>query len=373
MSRRLVYLVPGFFGFTSLGALNYFHRVADVLGEALANRGLDADIVECTTQPTGSLRRRAQRLQNRVAETGGLEADELHFVGHSTGGLDVRLLATPGVRIGDFDIGERIGERIRSVVCVSTPHYGTPLANYFNTVLGRQLLQMVTLFATSRGGRKGIVWGGRALRLAAKVDDWLGRDDTFLDELVRRIFDSMSQDPNDPMWTFLREVASDQGVIIQLTPEAMHLYNAAVVDRPNVYYGSLLTASPNPPWNFRSRHYLAPARASMAAVFTFLHTVAGRAHRHYPYPVTDLRPWSESGVDFDIDKRTNDGIVPTLSQAYGEILDLVLADHLDIVGQFPKSLDDAFGDWLPSGSQFDEARFVAAWDRVASAICDAAA
>ena len=51
MSATRVYLVPGFFGFTSLGSLSYFHRVAETLEEALAQRGLEADVHECPTQP----------------------------------------------------------------------------------------------------------------------------------------------------------------------------------------------------------------------------------------------------------------------------------------------------------------------------------
>src|SRR5690606_22224444 len=87
MPRCHVYLVPGFFGFTSLGALNYFRRVGETLAGALVDRDCDVQVVECATQPTGSLCRRAQRVIDRVVETGGLEADSLHFVGHSTGGL----------------------------------------------------------------------------------------------------------------------------------------------------------------------------------------------------------------------------------------------------------------------------------------------
>jgi triacylglycerol esterase/lipase EstA (alpha/beta hydrolase family) len=106
-----VYLVPGFFGFSQLGSLSYFHRVDDVLGAALRERGLDADVVELSTAPTASIRRRAITVLRDVQQTGGLTADSISFVGHSTGGLDVRLLLSPGVRLVAGD-DEEVGSGI---------------------------------------------------------------------------------------------------------------------------------------------------------------------------------------------------------------------------------------------------------------------
>ena len=81
-----LYLVPGFFGFSSVGAVSYFEDVERVLGAALRRRGVDARIVGCRTQPTASIRRRAEALRLQVQRNGGLKAEALHFVGHSTGG-----------------------------------------------------------------------------------------------------------------------------------------------------------------------------------------------------------------------------------------------------------------------------------------------
>jgi triacylglycerol lipase len=368
MTRCHVYLVPGFFGFTSLGALNYFHRVSEVLGKALAERGFEAQVVECATQPTGSIRRRAERVIERVIETGGLEAEALHFVGHSTGGLDIRLLMSPNLRLREDRAEERIGARTRSVTCVATPHFGTPVANFFTTVLGRQILRLLTLMATTGSGRHTVVMASRLVRLVAKLDDWVGRDQTFLDTVVAQLFDRLTAHPDDPMWRFLRDVASDQGAIIQLTPESMHLFNAAVGDRADTRYASLVTAAPRPPWRYWAPQYLSVSRASMASLFLLLQIIASRAHRHYPYPHESVEKLMAFDCGVPIDHRTNDGIVPTQSQAYGEVLDVVVADHLDVVGQFRGAAGDPHADWLPSGSKFDEARFRHAWARVADAI-----
>ena len=99
MAKRIVFLVPGFFGFSSVGELSYFHDVEDALRRSLLRRRIGAEVIRCETQPTASIVRRADRLRRQVIEHGGLEAQELHFVGHSTGGLDVRMLLTPGVRL----------------------------------------------------------------------------------------------------------------------------------------------------------------------------------------------------------------------------------------------------------------------------------
>jgi thioesterase domain-containing protein len=92
MTNRLVFLVPGFFGFTSVGEVSCFEDVEQALGAGLRRHGVTARVVRCGTQPTASIPRRAVALQRQVIRHGGLEADELHFVGHSTGGLDMRLL-----------------------------------------------------------------------------------------------------------------------------------------------------------------------------------------------------------------------------------------------------------------------------------------
>lgn len=70
MATALVFLVPGFFGFTSLGSVSYFERVEHFLHAALARRGLQARIVRCATQPTASIPRRADLLRRQVLRHG---------------------------------------------------------------------------------------------------------------------------------------------------------------------------------------------------------------------------------------------------------------------------------------------------------------
>jgi len=371
MSSVHIYLVPGFFGFTSLGAVNYFHRVSEVLDNALRRRGHKrARIFECPTQPTGSIRNRADRLLEKILETGGLEADEIHLVGHSTGGLDVRLLVTPGVRLRPGDIEERVGRKTRSVITVSTPHFGTPLANHFTTLHGRNLLYLLTLLATTTGGRYSLFLAARSLSRIAHLDDFIGRRRTFLDNLSERLLRDLSPEHSHEMWAFLGEVSRDQGAIIQLTPEGMHLFNAAVVDRSTVSYRCVLTAAPPPPTGLRLGDLARLYRILGMGLFSITYFLAAREHRHYPYP-SPLPNYSErieKELPFPFTPETNDGVVPILSQVYGTPAAVVVGDHLDVVGQFHHAGGQRFSDWLPSGSAFDEERFGWVWDSVAKAI-----
>ena len=366
-----VYLVPGFFGFTSLGALNYFHRVSGVLGDALAARGVQARIIETRTRPTGSIRNRADRLLEDVLATGGADAPALHFVGHSTGGLDIRLLVTPDVKLRGEGAEERVGRRVRSVTSIATPHFGTPMANFFTTLQGRQLLRALTLLATTDQGRTSIFLAAQLAARLASADDRLGLDRTLLDRLSEVLLRRITLDRADPVWEFLREVAADQGALIQLTPEGMNLYNAAVTPRPGVDYRCVVTAA-KPPFAFGALEFarLSAWRKTTATVFAFLHALTSREHSHYPYPspAEDERARIQVALPFALTEATNDGVVPTLSQIYGEPLLAVVADHLDVVGQFMDAGGDPLSDWLASGSGFDEARFQQVWGAVADAI-----
>ena len=312
-----IYLVPGFFGFTSLGALNYFQGVADHLRDALKKRGVDAELVECRTLPTASIRSRAISLYRQVLGTGGLDADHLHFVGHSTGGLDVRLLVTPGVRLLEDGREEDIGARTRSVVTVSTPHFGTPLAGFFTTVEGGHLLRLLTIVASSTEGRYTLWAASQLLALLARYDDAFGRRNTFLDAVSKALLSRVQLGADDPVWEFLREVAADQGGIIQLTQESMHLYNAAVTDRPGVRYGSVVTAAP-PLFAHRLEEVLGVRKAASVAVMPCSTPSPAGSTATTPTPARRRRwPTPSRGAALPISRATNDAVVPTLRSSTG--------------------------------------------------------
>jgi triacylglycerol lipase len=241
-----VYLVPGFFGFTELGSFNYFNRVFEVFGEALAEHSVDAEIVETDTLPTGSIRRRAIRLLEVVRDHRGLEHENLHFVGHSTGGLDIRMLLTPGVQLLPTGEEQEIAARTRTAITVSTPHYGTPLAGFFTSLNGRYLLYVLTLLATSRPGRYGLYIASRFLSTLAGLDRFIGQEENILDSFAENVLRKLRPERGDELWKFIEQISQDQGAMVQLTPESMDMFNAAAPDRKGIEYVSFVSASPPP-------------------------------------------------------------------------------------------------------------------------------
>ena len=371
-TERLVFLVPGFFGFTSVGSVSYFERVEQTLGAALRRRGVAARILRCKTQPTASIPRRVEALRRQVVQRGGLEAGELHFVGHSTGGLDVRMLLTPGVKISRGDAEERIAGRTLSATSVATPHHGTPLANQFLTLQGQTLLLILSGLATSSPGRGTLLAAAKAIAVVAKLDDWLRRSEGPLDRVAKSLLRRMRFDRRDAVWRYLEAIERDQGAVLQLTPEGIALFDAAVVDRPGVAYGCVVAGVPRPRLPVGSADLLDPEFLALRALFRLLHALTARPHPHYPYPAPAPRIAAalERALGFAVTPATNDGIVPTLSQLHGRLLHAARADHLDIVGHYTLA-GGRTADWLPSGAGFTPEAFDAAWDAVAAAIARA--
>jgi triacylglycerol lipase len=369
MTTRLVFLVPGFFGFTSVGAVSYFERVEQALESALQRRGLKARVVRCQTQPTASIPRRADALRRQVLRLGGLEAKELHFVGHSTGGLDVRMLLTPGVKIADDDSAERIARHTRTAICVATPHHGTPLANDFVTLQGQTLLLVLSALATSGEGRGTILAAAKAIAAIARLDDWIGRSDGPLDRIAEGLLRKIRFNRRDPLWKYLGEIERDQGALLQLTPEGIALFDAAVVDRAGIDYGCVVAGVPKPREKLLSTQLLDPEYVALRALFRLLHGLTARPHPRYPYPkpLAATRKRLDAGLGFKVTPATNDGVVPTLSQVHGRLVHVARADHLDVVGHYTLA-GGRTADWLPSGAGFTPAQFEATWEAVAAAI-----
>ena len=369
MTKRLVFLVPGFFGFSSLGAVNYFEDVERLLGLALRRRGVDARIVRCVTQPTASIPRRADVLRRQIISNGGLRARELHFVGHSTGGLDVRMLLTPGVKIAQGDSEERIARLTRTAISVATPHHGTPLANHFVTLQGQTLLLVLSALATSGEGRGAILAAAKAIALVARLDDWVGRAEGPLDRIAETLLRKIRFNRHDPAWEYLGEIERDQGAVLQLTPEGIDLFDAAVADKPGIDYGCVVAGVPKPREDFKLKELLDPEYVVLRALFRLLHAMTARVHPRYPYPklTKATQALLDRGLGFKATSQISDGIVPTLSQLHGRVLHVARADHLDLVGHYTLA-GGGTADWLPSGAGFTPEAFEATWEAVAAAI-----
>src|SRR4051794_33087903 len=89
-----VYLSPGMFGFTRLASYDYFTHVQRALCARFARLGHEVETHVSDVAPTASVRGRAARLAALIDRTATGDGP-IHLLGHSTGGLDARLVASP--------------------------------------------------------------------------------------------------------------------------------------------------------------------------------------------------------------------------------------------------------------------------------------
>ncbi len=368
-----VYLIPGFFGFTNLGELLYFMHLKDLLYEQLESLQVPVKIHMVHTLPTASIRRRAAALLTQVSETAS-EDDAIHLIGHSTGGLDARLLASPNVSLDAGLEVESIARRIRTVVTVSTPNHGTPLASFFSGIIGQKLLRLLSISTvySLRFGRLPLSFLLRLGKLVTALDDPLGWNQTILDQLFAQLLGDFTAERRTALSEFFANVGEDQSLLKQLTPEGIDLFNATTVDRPGVCYASVLTWSQPPNLRGRLKVGLEPYAQVTHSLYNWLYRAASRMP-----PPKVAEPAMRYASDFrrgygcTPSSKDTDGIVPTLSQPYGEVIATARADHLDIVGHFrDKTAKPPHIDWLASGSGFRRPQFEHAWFQVCQLIAD---
>ncbi|WP_152629746.1 lipase family alpha/beta hydrolase [Haliangium ochraceum] len=110
-----IVLVHGFLGWAEIQVFGrryrYFRGIADVIEDT----GAPLHVV--TLPPLGSIARRAEVLVEAVR---ALDAERVHLIAHSMGGLDARYAIA---RLG-------LSDKVASLVTIGTPHRGTPLARF---------------------------------------------------------------------------------------------------------------------------------------------------------------------------------------------------------------------------------------------------
>ena len=114
----------------------------------------------------------------------------------------------------------------------------------------------------------------------------MGRSDTALDRIAASLLRKIRYNRRGPIWKYLREIEMDQGGVLQLTPEGMNLFEAAVVDRAGIDYGCVVAGVPKPREQFRARDLVDPERMALRALFRLLHALTSQQHPRYPYPKT---------------------------------------------------------------------------------------
>ena len=386
-----VYLSPGMFGFGRLASYDYFTHVERALVARIRARGEEVVTHVAHVSPTASIRRRALTLTELVASTchaNDPKGGPIHLIGHSTGGLDARLVASPSAALAVPPEALAWRDRLVSVTTMNTPHYGTPLASFFTTASGQRalgLLSALTVIALSFGSPPLAV--ARAVVAAfVGVDRSVGLKVEILDRATASLLQLLDDVRGGDLREYVDEIAGDQGAMVQLMPEAMDLFVAGVEDRPGVLYRS--TASMAPPSSARTMlpELLHPWRVMSGTVFATIHALTSSIDDRYPCAARDAGSSNEAVLARAFgcapSVRANDGVVPTRSQIWGNLVWAGYGDHLDVLGHFrdktPAGRTGAVAtrelegpphvDWLYSGSAFGRTEFESLMDTVAEGL-----
>jgi len=359
--RHTIYFVPGLFGFGTLAGYDYFQHLRRGIEQRYAEAGIPVAFEDVPTPPTSSLRERARVLATTVAHTAP-RSGPIHIVGHSTGGLDARLVLAPTINLRLPPELMRWTQRVRSLITISTPHYGTPVAGYFATVSGARVLYALSLLTvvSLKLGEPSLAIFSRVLAGLGSIDALFGKDMKLFSGTTNAILRFVDREGRGEITDFLSRVQVDQGAIIQISPEAMDLFNAAVEGAEHVRYGSMVCAAPRPATMRAARRIRSPYGAFTAALYTTLYQFAGQRHAQYAYarPEKETERLLTRAIGRSVTDGDSDGIVPTLSMLWGDLLWAGEADHLDTIGHFQDDARPALHtDWITSGSHFTRADF----------------
>lgn len=420
MRRFHVVLVPGFAGFDALGQLEYYGGVTSLFAPWIGGNEV---LHYFDNFPTASVVTRATLLRDYLAKRivrGEIAAhDEVTLVGHSTGGLDIRCLlwglqqqlkktivvdGTP-VRL------EQVRDRIRRVVFLSVPHWGTNIADW---VHDRPLLRMAVIAQLQLA-----VAGSQTLLLDWVERSIVGSAARFSRAgLFRAVEDALSEaneynGQSSPMRTaeaheaaselslYLRQMASDFRAIDDLTAcrpgsdrwespahftvtdrkkeiaalqDIDFLSFATIGKRPFEFEsgGRAPVWKPEEPWTGRDILKHTPLSAGTDVVYRICYRACAGGPFERPAQRCRLKSLLASDPLPPLELWDNDGIVNTLSMLWprGENL-LVSADHMDIVGQFKLLRANHGGgreyrvyDLLTSSSGFDDETFQRVWSKI---------
>jgi hypothetical protein len=367
-----VYLIPGFFGFSQLGDVTYFRAVRETMERAFTKREARVAIFAVNTFPTGSLRRRAARLVDTIlANQSHTFADKIHLVGHSTGALDARIVASPMLESLAKNDAPTIRKKLSTIVSVAGPHYGTPVAHFFTTLYGKQLLYFVTLTLIASLWRTPLSIAGDVMSVGYRLYDMLGLSEPLLEQFTDQILRGFSKERQAEVKTYLSSVLEDQSLMTQITPESMDILSGTLTTPSTVRLVSYGAVAPRPSRAMQRiwRPLLSPLESTLYAT---LYNIASKNEGKFRYhpPIEPREAVTGSLLPHMLDESENDGLVPSMSMICGEFRGFVRADHIDLIGHYlrgPFERRDG-ADWLASGADFTRADFESLWTEIVDVI-----
>lgn len=362
-----VILVPGFLGFGNLGRLRYFVGVREALTRGFARHGEQVRVHEVDTLPTASIRQRAARLRDSIVRVAADDAAPIHVIGHSSGGLDARLALSPCAQLPSRRT-LATEARVDTLVTVAAPHRGTPLADFFGGLMGKPMLRFgaAMLGYSLEHGQLPLDVFLKLGRLVTRFDAMVGLPRTALDHLFEQLFDALDDDGRSAAQEFIQAILADQSLVFQLTAAGCDLLSA-YADPPTLRRGCVLTRAAPPKGGgvLKNAHNI--YAQLMYGLYTLLHSLAAVAPEAFATTPTPEQARVLQRAYGEVPARSaNDGVVPTLSQLWGELVYAANADHLDVIGHFASEARDIQrADLLPTHSRFDEIAFERLWSAVA--------
>jgi len=420
-SKRLhIVLIPGFAGFDALGQLEYYASITPFFHKRRAGNEV---LHYFDNFPTAAVVTRAARLRTYLAKRmarGEISAnDTVILVGHSTGGLDIRQLIWTLDRQKEplvFDGGATIEpgeilERVRGVVFLSVPHWGTNIADW---VRAHRFWREVVVTEL-----RALVAGSQVLILD-RIEDWITGAAACLTGagLLRAAEDAVSEANEHngapgPLRTaeaheaaaqlglYLRQMASDFRAIDDLASQApsgepespahftnerakeLKLWRGLGIDvrsyatlgrRPFRFDpgGPAPTWELTLPWTYPEIAKDATLSANTDIVYRVCYRACAGGPFQWPTHSGKVTRRMPGCPDHAIELWDNDGIVNTASMLWpdGENV-LVPADHMDIVGHYRPLKASGDGgrefqayDLLKSDSGFGDEIFEAVWSEI---------
>ena len=361
----VVVLVPGFLGFARFGGFYYFadRLVAMLRGSLEQPEGRPLPVVPVTTLPTDNLRNRQKALLEQLDELSrrvyGVEW--IHLIGHSTGGVDAQLLAcTRSIDDQPWpEKWERVRRKIKTVITISAPHFGTELADSPFASLGTSPLD----------NPRAVIAQARTIRdLLRLVPRYLAAN-VGVDE-VR---------PNDVL-KFIWQVIQNHELINDLRPENMEALRARLVSDDAIKLRCFVTGTtPRSDKDRPSDPLYADLYRLTEGPETVSQAVLKRTRFLQEQVEKDPKVVISSPMSKmpDISPELNDGVVNTVRQIVNlnseELGGFVVGDHADVLGHYDHQ--DALIGGKPydaglfhSGAGFGDHQFFALYWRVAQLI-----
>jgi triacylglycerol lipase len=376
-----IVLVPGLLGFGSFGPkneppkLSYFRHVCEALAHLLTTElGLPSapHFLVHEPPPTGPLAERVASLWQAI--DGVLTRDQsgrarVHIVGHSTGGLDARLLVNPlylpegGPTSADK---QRIVARLGGVVSLSAPHRGAPIAYNLGPLVPHLIegpvsgliswLYLVSILNTARS-RKLVDHARYLMTALLALPKSLVMPVTGSRELLE-LTTELDAETADQIRRFLQRVVDDNRLVGDLAPEAMRELNARIATGDTFPIHSFVSVSPEPRlWPPE------PTRLLYAAIYEAARPREGGE----PFPEGE---WIGPAAPALATKGARDGVVTSASQPAPAVaaarrpVRLIEGDHLDVVGHF-EGVGETF---FKSEANMTRERFYDLWGRVARSL-----